>query len=332
MHRVDAANNDAGAYKDPVVSPPSAGTTVAKKHMNSISEESIHYIEESGVTLNVPVAGPTATTIDDQMRKAAYFRTQHTTKGRLRRNSVTVFQLERPSDIEQYVVSNGERVSVATPLTNDVSSDNLINSTGANAGGTGGASTLHYAYVSNTQPAFAPGEVRLSTTAPTNGYLGTSGDALHWRFIGAVRIDGSSQIEDDFAVCGFGMVIAENVLQANITQGAGGVAFVDIIDLPNVVLLKNTVLQVFAEAYDRYDVIYEIVTRIRINSVESSEKRQSAPANSISSQSHYGQLKSGSIQDIPVDLQYQYKGSDTIEIFGSPTVGQTFIRIARTTP
>lgn len=102
---------------------------------------------------------------------------------------------------------NGEIVDVGSGLYL-LNTDNLISSTGADAGAAPAATTLYYAYVSNSLASFAPGDLRLSATAPTgihgglslgtnpkgdDFYLGTSGNARHWRFVGLVRTVGSSQ-------------------------------------------------------------------------------------------------------------------------------------------
>lgn len=103
---------------------------------------------------------------------------------------------------------NGEIVDVGSGLTR-LSSANLINSTGADAGAACGASTIYYAYVSNSLASFSPSTLRLSTTSPTgihvgaalsagydDFYLGTSGNARHWRFVGMCRTDGSTLFQD----------------------------------------------------------------------------------------------------------------------------------------
>lgn len=104
---------------------------------------------------------------------------------------------------------NGEIVDVGAGFSR-LSSANLITATGADAGAACGASTLYYAYVSNSQASFSPSSLRLSTTVPTgihtgvtldgsyqdDFYLGTSGNARHWRFVGMCRTDGSTLFQD----------------------------------------------------------------------------------------------------------------------------------------
>jgi hypothetical protein len=77
--------------------------------------------------------------------------------------------------------------------------DNLITAAGADSGGAGAANTLYYVYVSNDLATFSPSAIRLSATGPTlvNGvkYLGNAGNALNWRFVGWVRLNGTPKFE-----------------------------------------------------------------------------------------------------------------------------------------
>jgi len=122
--------------------------------------------------------------------------------GRMERTSATRITLARY--MGGYIDVNGEYVEIGSGLVCD-STDNLISSTGANSGSAMSASTLYYMYASNSQATFAPLDLRASTTAPTaltSGtyagikYLGTSGNALHWRFVGYVHTNSSTQFTD----------------------------------------------------------------------------------------------------------------------------------------
>jgi hypothetical protein len=67
----------------------------------------------------------------------------------------------------------------------------LIDANGNLTGSNLANSTLYYAYISNNQ-ATLPTQLRMSATAPTwntDGvqYLGTSGNAANWRYVGMVR-------------------------------------------------------------------------------------------------------------------------------------------------
>ena len=102
---------------------------------------------------------------------------------------------------------NGGKIVVGTEYVDPgsglilVTTDNLITSTGVDAGGAMAANTLYYLYVSNSLASFAPIDLRASTTAPSlvGGvyYLGSSGNALNWRFAGLARTNGSVQVEDN---------------------------------------------------------------------------------------------------------------------------------------
>lgn len=84
---------------------------------------------------------------------------------------------------------NEERVSITGGYSR-IATDHMISNTGANTGVAPSVSTLYYAYVSNSQASFAPNQLRLSATSPSllNGvkYLGTTGNAKNWRFVGWV--------------------------------------------------------------------------------------------------------------------------------------------------
>ena len=97
------------------------------------------------------------------------------------------------------VVVSGLTVSIPqTGLDRDIA-DNLIDAAGADAGAPPAASTLYYVYISNKRSPFSPESIRLSATAPSyvNGvkYLGISGNALNWRFVGWVRPNATPEFE-----------------------------------------------------------------------------------------------------------------------------------------
>ena len=97
------------------------------------------------------------------------------------------------------VVVSGLTVPIPSAgLTRNVA-DNLIDAAGTDAGAPPAASTLYYVYISNHQATFSPSSIRLSSQAPTlvNGvkYLGSTGDALNWRFVGWVFPNATPQFE-----------------------------------------------------------------------------------------------------------------------------------------
>lgn len=99
------------------------------------------------------------------------------------------------------VVVNGMTVVIpgsGVGLQRDVA-DNLIDAAGADAGAAGSANTLYYVYVSNSRASFSPESIRLSASSPSlkSGvkYLGLSGNAANWRFVGWARLNATPQFE-----------------------------------------------------------------------------------------------------------------------------------------
>lgn len=108
--------------------------------------------------------------------------------GRIQRDSTTQISLQPYKG--RYFGVGGELVDISAGKTR-VQSDNRIDAAGADAGAAAAVNTLYYVYLSNSLATFSPSSIRLSTVAPTtvNGvkYLGNSGNALNWRFLGWVR-------------------------------------------------------------------------------------------------------------------------------------------------
>lgn len=133
---------------------------------------------------------------------------EHVAQVRLQRTSSTGVQLLSCGG--GLIEVNGEIVDVGAGKLCQTS-DNLIDGTGANAGAAMGASTIYYLYISNSLASYQPGQLKASTTVPTglasgsalgsavhpdDFYLGTSGNARHWRFVGMLRTNGSTQFVD----------------------------------------------------------------------------------------------------------------------------------------
>lgn len=101
------------------------------------------------------------------------------------------------------VVVSGQTVVIPGGGLSRLVTDHLIGPTGADSGAAGVASTLYYVYVSNQKATFSPSSIRLSATAPSfvNGvkYLGTSGNALNWRFVGWVKLNATPQFESSLS-------------------------------------------------------------------------------------------------------------------------------------
>lgn len=109
-------------------------------------------------------------------------------QARLARSSATAIILSPYKGASVGV--NGEVVVVPDAGFSRVQSDNRIDSTGADAGAALAINTLYYVYVSNSKATFSPLAIRCSTVAPTAvagvKYLGATGNALNWRFVGWV--------------------------------------------------------------------------------------------------------------------------------------------------
>ena len=109
--------------------------------------------------------------------------------GRLNYVSTTqiAFERYRGNNIEV----NGELVSIGASGLACNTTDNLISATGTDSGGAMAAGASYHIYVSNASATYAASSCRGSSTAPTsfNGarYLGTSGNAANWRYVGAAR-------------------------------------------------------------------------------------------------------------------------------------------------
>lgn len=106
----------------------------------------------------------------------------------LQLNSATELLLAR--DKGKFYAVNGELEALDSPGFTITNTDNLISNTGADAGAAPAINNLYYVYVSSRHASFAPRQIRLSATAPstTRGIemLGTTGNALNWRFVGFV--------------------------------------------------------------------------------------------------------------------------------------------------
>lgn len=110
--------------------------------------------------------------------------------GKLTEKTATVVQIEAIlTGTYDYVMVSGYRVDLATAIECDLSTVETIDATGAETGSTPAASTLYYAYLSNSEAVISE-ELRLSTTAPTDGYL-----VANWRYMGKVVTDAAIEVE-----------------------------------------------------------------------------------------------------------------------------------------
>lgn len=250
--------------------------------------------------------------------------------GKLSRNSVTAFQIQalHVGTLDELRV-NGENIDISTALT-CTTSNYLVAADGSDSGAApAAASTLYYAYVSNSQ-ASVPSVLRLSATAPTNGYLGASG-AAHYRFVGAVYLDASLQIAEDQCVCGYGIDIFEKTLAAAITRSSGAAAYYDIHTFNKTVALEGTVLLALSR-------LSQSTTLSALNAYFNIEKDAAMVAYVLSYMSIANQNKGACLffGDRPgvgafdyVD-RYYYSGSGTYTV-GGPTSIHDNLKIIRIT-
>jgi len=165
---------------------------------------------------------------------------------KLTRNSATQLQVESQDSLKDYIVINKKVIDLSTPIVCNLSG-NLIDSNGADAGSAPGASTLYYAYLSNSIASYAPYSLRLSATVPTDEYLGTSGNAKNWRFVGALYCNASTQIANDLEICGYAREDKNIYLTSDFTRSSGSEIFYDITNLSGYcVILDNSYINIFA--------------------------------------------------------------------------------------
>lgn len=145
-------------------------------------------------TLNKPTAGDTdwATEINDNWT-ALESQLKNAFQGRLQRDSTTQISLQRyGGDI---VEVNGANVSIGSSGLTLAPSTHRIDNLGDEVASGMATNTLYYIYISNSSASYAPSSLRASTTAPQsyNGvkYLGTTGNAANWRFVGYAKTNGT---------------------------------------------------------------------------------------------------------------------------------------------
>lgn len=246
--------------------------------------------------------------------------------GKLSRNSVTEFQiLAWHVGLRDCLIVNNEAVSIASAVV-CTTSNNLIAADGSDSGASPSAvSTLYYAYISNLQ-APVPGVLRLSATAPTNGYLG-AGNAAHYRFVGTVYLDVSLQIAFDWNICGYGI---EHFIKtvAQIVRTSGVAAYYEFEKFENFVGLENSILylvsnfsQLTADTSRLYVQYTEDGTAVTYTTWPSTTQFWT-PVPRIS--------KFGSIQEKTFACNYYYAGVGTLTI-GYTTAAYNTFEIIRLT-
>ncbi len=150
-----------------------------------------------------PCAAPGTTTLGDSSAEGSALsaarsdhKHEYIIKGladvRLTRSSATQLELDGLAGKSKLIEIDGEYVSLASAKSVSTS-DNIIAADGTDSGSGPAANQILYAYVSNSQVTYAPSSLRLSATAPTNGYLASSGNGRNWRHVGWARTNTSTQ-------------------------------------------------------------------------------------------------------------------------------------------
>lgn len=110
-------------------------------------------------------------------------------EGRIQLDSATQISLQRYKGKDTFVRGAVESIPAAGVAL--LTTDNRIDSAGADAGAAMAVDTEYYIYRSNSKASFAASDLRASTVSPTTvrgqKYLGSSGNAYNWRYVGRVR-------------------------------------------------------------------------------------------------------------------------------------------------
>ena len=120
--------------------------------------------------------------------------------GRLTRSNATTIALVGLNGTSRMIEVYLENVSLATNIVLDISTANVVIDLNGDDLGAAAANTLYYVYLANSSASYAPFKLRCSAVAPTNGYLGASGNAINWRHVGWLRTNASTQLADIMAV------------------------------------------------------------------------------------------------------------------------------------
>ena len=107
--------------------------------------------------------------------------------------NTTTIRLDRFQGDQIHVNGKIEGISAAGETL--TTADNLISATGTDSGSPPGATQTLSVYRSNLDASFAPSDLRASLTAPSlflgRNYLGITGNALNWLYVGTIDTDGA---------------------------------------------------------------------------------------------------------------------------------------------
>ena len=236
---------------------------------------------------------------------------------KLTRNSVTQIQIEGVDGERDFIIINGENVSLSTPKTCNLS-DNLIDSNGENAGSAPVANTGYHIYISNSKASYAPSSLKLSATSPTNEYLSSSGNGANWRWVGYLKTNGSNQLADDYQVCGKGVDVFTAALSSNKVRNSGTEQWYnDLLAMNPFALTDRTYYFVVAHMNAYFDIAgHYIQGRITIGTTPKASKHiYCTSGNGTMPLTITYMDKSNSNKSVYLNFEYKYQGgTDTLTI------------------
>ncbi len=237
---------------------------------------------------------------------------------KLTRNTTTQIQAEKIDNERDFVVVNGEIVSLSTAITCDLT-DNLIAADGTDAGSAPLAATAYHIYLSNSSASFAPSDVRLSATAPASGeYLAASGNGANWRRIGYLKTDSATAtLTNDWQICGKGIDVFMLELGVSLSRSAGDAGWYnDLLNMNDVVFMDRSSYLIIGQLNGGYsDTADYTQGRITKDSTPKASKHTySGVANYTLALNILFAEKSISNQDSNISLEYKYIGANTLYI------------------
>ena len=203
------------------------GTTLSSFEINNniLLKDNSGILEARDTSNNfIQVRGAKAIGFDDLVTYAQVLtKGQYYTLNRVSTNQIEIVGLDSQHD---FIIVNNERVLLNVPISCDISGANvrnLIASDGSDSGTQPIGDRSYYIYISNSQVSWAPSKLALSYTAPTNGYLGNTGLAANWRFVGFLVTDQSAAtLSNDWQlVCPGKIETFKKGLQNTITRTSG---------------------------------------------------------------------------------------------------------------
>ena len=236
MHKVASAGHLANEFTNgnPATQVPS--TTLEEAWHNTVQRELVKVVQSMGITLDI--------LNDIQVWEALNLLNQGRCTYKLTRVSNTQFKLEANKiGIDNFVLVNNERVNITTAKTNDVSGggvDNTIDGAGADTASVPLLSTEYHIYLSNSVATPFPSSVALSSVAPTNGYLASSGNGANWRHMGYLRLDGSIEIADNWQIQDYRSIQQFQQIMQTVSRSSGASQYFPWDAINDVVMMPGT--------------------------------------------------------------------------------------------